>query len=181
MGKAAKTAAAIYLLAGTAVAVALSATLFDPLKGRFEVLLANRIFRIALIVCLAICVLQMLYVLARIILDRPEPECVRPAGSDGVEVTVAALESVARSAARDRDALIEDVRCRVMGRDASALKVDIEAIALTDAGLDTLAARIRDRVDASLATLLGSVESTVRVRFLPSKTTTTTREVSGER
>lgn len=180
MGGIKKLCAIVYLVASSLLLGTLLASQVGPYTARIAELRSHDSFRWFIAACLAICALQMLYVLARVIFDRPEPDCVHPGGSPDIEVTASALESAATIAARDDDALIEDVRCRVHGRDGSSIRIEIDSIALTEHGLDELAARMQRRVESALADLLGPVAATVRVRFLPSKTTTVTREVSDE-
>lgn len=180
MGGIKKLCAIVYLVASSLLFGTLLASQVGPYTGRIAELLSKDGFRWFMAACLAVCALQMLYVLARVVLDRPEPACVHPGGSPDIEVTGSALESAATIAARDDDALVEDVRCRIHGRDGSSLRIEIEAIALTEHGLDEVASRMQRRVASALDDLLGPVDATVRVRFLPSKTTTVTREVSGE-
>ena len=99
----------------------------------------------------------------RLMFARREPSCVHPAGERNIEVTLAALSSCARVAAeRDDRVMVEHVEARVQGPDDSHVRFKVEAIALDDKDV------------ASLATAMQ------RVRCLPSKTTVETVEVSGE-
>lgn len=177
MGRFKKFCAVVYLLACAIALGTFAASLFGPAAGRVEALLDKPAFRILLAVCLAICALQALWVLARVIFDRPEPDCVRIEGAQEVQVALAAIESVARAAAGEEDVLIEEVRGRIAGRGSSDVRIAIDAIALTESGLDQMADRMRTRVENALETMLGTPASSVRVRFLPSKTTTVTKEV----
>ena len=129
----------------------------------------------------------VLYVVAGVLLSalfallehRP-PSSVHPAGNPHIEVRLAALSSAARAAAEAEDILVEDVRTRVMGHNDSQVRVTLEVIAFTDTGLEALGRRIEESVQGACEQLLGATGVTVLVRFLPSKTTTVTREVSGE-
>lgn len=177
MGRVKKLCAVVYLISCALALGTFAASLYGPAAGSVEALLEKPAFRIVLAVCLSVCALQALWVLLRVIIERPEPDCVRIDGADEVQVTLAAIESVARTAAREDDVLIEEVRGSIQGRDASGVRVAIDAIALTDSGLDELAERMRERVENALQTMLGTPASSVRVRFLPSKTTTVTKEV----
>lgn len=177
MGRFKKLCAVVYLLSCVVALGTFAASLFGPATGRVEALLDKPTFRIVLAVCLVICALQALWVLLRVIIERPEPDCVRIDAAGEVQVALTAIESVARAAAREEDVLVEEVRGRITGRDSSGVRVAIDAIALTEAGLDDVAQRMRQRVEAALETMLGTPAASVRVRFLPSKTTTVTREV----
>lgn len=180
MGRAKRLAAGLYLVAGAVVVATFSAAAFGPFGPRLTSMLGHPAFRAFLGACLAICALQLLYTLGRIVFDRPEPACVHPQGAPDVEVTLAALESVARSAARVDGLIVEEVRCGIKGRDASSILVEVQAIALEESALDGLASRVSDRVRSALDSLLGPSSARVRVRFLPSKTTTVTREVHND-
>ena len=66
----------------------------------------------------------------------------------------------------------------VYGRYANVMaNMADETMAQRAADLDDVAQRMRQRVEAALETMLGTPAASVRVRFLPSKTTTVTREV----
>ena len=58
--------------------------------------------------------------------------------------------------------------------------VKVEAIALDDRDVASLAAAMQQRIEKACDTMLGTPGTTARVRFLPSKTTVQTVEVSGE-
>ena len=68
----------------------------------------------------------------------------------------------------------------MIGHDADQVRVHIDAIALGRDNLTERAQRIQGRVTRALDTMLGATGATVRVRFLPSKTTITTQEVTRE-
>lgn len=169
-------AAALFVLGGFA------GLMFGPYRGRFESLFERMPARVALIVCLIVMALGVLVAVCRLVFTRREPTCVRPAGNPDIEVTLAALESCARTAAASgEDVMIERVRGRLTARDASAVHFEVEAIAFTDHGLDQVARRMQERVEAACAEMLGTATVSARVRFLPAKTTTVTKEVSRER
>ena len=104
----------------------------------------------------------------------------RLAGNPNIEVSVAALASVARAAAEDADVMIEHVEARVAGRDKGEARITIEAIALTQQNLEGLALRVQDRAQEACDQMLGVPGAQVKVRFLPSTTVTVTKEVAGE-
>lgn len=175
-----RIAAIIYLLACLVILGSYAASHIGATAARMAELGALLPFRIAVAVCLGIIGIQALYVLGLVIFDRPEPKAVRPVGNPGIEVTTTALAAVARAAARGDDLLIEDVEARVRGREQAAVDVRVEAIALDGQDLNGMGARLQERVARACEQMLGAPGVTVRVRFLPTKTVTATREVSGE-
>lgn len=176
-----KMCAIIYLLACIAVLGTYGLSLVGPATERMAELRELPAFRIALLVCMAIMAVQALYVLGLAIFERPEPESVHPGANPDIEVTRSALEAVARATAKaEDDVLIEDVRVRVTGRERDSVRIQIDAIALVNEGLELMAHRMQRHVEAACDRMLGCSGATVRVRFLPSKTVTVTREVSGE-
>lgn len=171
-----KAGLALYLLAGTVVAGLLALLLFGPEDERLADALQVPWVRVAVAVCLAIVVLQMALVLVWIILDKPEPRCVRPHGREDIEVTCAAIASVARAAAAERDVLVEHVEARPIGRGGDGVSVSVEAIALVNCGLEGMAHRVQQRVQTACEQMLGCEVARVRVRFLPSKTVVVSKE-----
>ena len=167
-----KTALAVYLLAGIVVAGGFAGLLFGPYTERFSLLLAQPAVRVVVAVCLAVVCIQMIAILVRVIVERPDPASVRLGGNENIEVSVDAIASTARVAAADRDIMVEDVDARVVGRDREAVRVRVTAIALIDQGLEGLAFRLQERVAKACELLLGSTSVTVQVHFLPSKTET---------
>ena len=153
--------ALIYLLSGALVIVMFAGYLFSPAARNIEVLFQKP-------------------ATIRMMAHRRVVTCVHPQANPDIEVSLAAIESVARSAAQDPTALIESVEGRVIGRDADQVRVHIDAIALGRDNLTERAQRIQGRVTHALDTMLGAAGATVRVRFLPSKTTITTQEVTRE-
>ena len=77
MGRFKKLCAVVYLLSCVVALGTFAASLFGPATGRVEALLDKPAFSIVLVVCLVICALQALWVLLRVIIERPEPDCVR--------------------------------------------------------------------------------------------------------
>ena len=117
----------------------------------------------------------------RLMFARREPSCVHPAGERNIEVTLAALSSCARAAAeRDDRVMVERVEARVQGSDESRVCFKVDAIALDDRDVASLATAMQQRIEEACDTMLGTPGTTARVRFLPSKTTVQTVEVSGE-
>lgn len=170
----------VYVLAGICVVGMFAGSLFGPYTARFAELLSLVWVRIALAVCLAIVCAQLIAVVVALIIDRPEPTCVRLEGNSDIEVSVDALTSVARVAATDPDILVEDIRARVVGRDKSEVQIHVDAIALVEHGLEGLARQVQQRVQEACERTLGTTGVSVSVRFLPSKTVTVTKEVAGE-
>ncbi len=170
----------VYIVASAAVLGTFGAYLFSPAKNQFVVLFKEPVVRYGLLVCMVVAGLGALIGGLRLLFARKPVLCVHPHGNPNIEVSVGAIESVARTAAQDPEALIEDVRARVQGRDASEASVYVEAIALGRENLDVRAERIRERVQTACQNMLGGEAVSVRVRFLPSKTTIVTQEVAHE-
>lgn len=173
-----KIALVVYLIAGIVVAGMFAGSLFGPLTGRFELILARPVVRLLVAVCLAVVALHLVATVVRLCVERPAPDCVHPGGNPDIEVSIEALASVACVAAADRDIMVESVDARVTGRERDAVRITVEAIAFTDTGLEGLAHRIQQRVADACESMLGTSGVTARVRFLPSKTVT--KEVPGE-
>lgn len=176
MGRLKKVAASVYLVAGALVLCSFIGSLAGPFAPRFAELLELPAYQVLMVSCAAICVLQMLYVLGCILFDRPEPRCVHPLGTPDFEVTIPALESVARTAAQQDVVLVDRVQVRIRGREANAVHITIEAIALEE-GLGVIAESMRHHVERALRDTLGASCSSVRIRFLPTRTTVVTKEV----
>lgn len=171
----------LYLIAGVLVVGACTGSLFGPYAERISSMLASGSGRVTMAICLAIVALNLLAGLMYLIVDRPEPSCMRLLGNPDIEVSTDALASIARTAAAERDVMVEDVCARVVGRDGSGVDIRIEAIALSQVDVEGLAHRMQERVQAACDEMLGVAGAHVRVRFLPSKTVTVTKEVVGER
>ena len=126
MGRLKKACAIIYLLA-FAVVLAVRIVACGAVLPRCGRAARPPAFQAFLAACMAICALQALYVLGRVVFDKPEPRCIHPQGATDLEVTASALEAVARTAARDEDVLVDRVLVRIRGRAHDALYVTIEA------------------------------------------------------
>ena len=174
-----KIATVFYLVAGALVVGACAGSLFGPYTERFATMLESGSGRVTMAICLAIVAINMLVVLVRLVSERPEPVCMRLAGNPDIEVSLDALVSIARTAAAERDVMVEDVRARIMGRDASGVQIHIDAIAITQMDVRAAALRVQDRVQAACNEMLGVDGARVQVRFLSSKTVT--KEVADER
>lgn len=177
-----KFGAVLYLAAAIVVVGGFACTHFAPplLSRRIDMLLSHPGGRIVLIASLVIVGVGVLLSALVALFEQRPPSSVHPAGNPNIEVRLAALTSAARVAAQTEDILVEDVRARVVGHNEDQVRVVLEVIAFTDTGLEPLGRRIEERVRAACEQLLGATGVTVSVRFLPSKTTTVTREVSGE-
>lgn len=175
-----RVAAFIYLASGVLVLGLFAGFLFAHQTRRFEVLFQKPVVRIILLVCMCILTIGMLVTVARVLLHRRPMTCIHPNGDSDIEVSLSAVESVARGAAQDPEVLIEDVRGRVVGREDDAVRISVDAIALGDHDLSQHAQRIQGRVDAACRRMLGTERVEVRVRFLPSKTTITMQEAARE-
>lgn len=177
-----KLCAFVYLAAVAVVAGGYAGRVFGPLdmQRRLERLFEQAPGSYVLLACLGIVALGTLIIVIRAFAERSAPVSVHPAGNPHIEVRLSALVSVARVAAQAEDIMVERVRARVMGHDESQVRIMLEVIAFTDAGLDALGARVQERVQTACERLLGTPGVSVAVRFLPSTTTTVTREVSGE-
>ena len=177
-----KRALAIVYLAASIVALGtLVCQFWGPYTYRFMLLLRDTMPRVVVTVCAAIVALGVLIGFFRLMFARREPSCVHPAGERNIEVTLAALSSCARAAAeRDDRVMIERVEARVQGSDDSHVRFKVEAIALDDKDVASLATAMQQRIEEACDTMLGTPGTTTCVRFLPSKTTVQTVEVSGE-
>lgn len=177
-----KRALAIVYLAAAIVALGtLVCQFWGPYTYRFMLLLRDTMPRVVVTVCAAIVALGVLIGFFRLMFARREPSCVHPAGERNIEVTLAALSSCARAAAEcDDRVMVEHIEARVQGPDESRVRFKVEAIALDDKDVAALAASMQRRIEKACDTMLGTPGTTARVRFLPSKTTVQTVEVSGE-
>ena len=169
-----KRALAIVYLAATIVALGtLVCQFWGPYTYRFMLLMRDPMPRIVVTACGGVVAIGVLVSFFRLMFARREPSCVHPAGERNIEVTLAALSSCARAAAeRDDRVMVEHVEARV--------RFKVEAIALDDKDVASLATAMQQRIEEACDTMLGTPGTTTRVRFLPSKTTVQTVEVSGE-
>lgn len=175
-----KLAALAHLLSGAVVIGLVAAFAWSPLRGALGRAVDLPVARIALGACLAVLALGTLAASLAALLARRPPSCVHPGGDPDIEVSVAALESIARTAAEREDVMVESVRGRIGGKDRSRVRFTIEAIAFTDRGLAELARRVQSRVAAACDAMLGEKGVTAVVRFLPSKTTVISKEAPRE-
>lgn len=177
-----KFGAVLYLAAAVVVVGGFACARFAPrtIAGRLDGFLSHPVGRVVLIACLVVVGIGVLCTVLVALAEHRPPSCVHPAGNPHIEVRLAAIASAARAAAQVEDILIEDVRARVTGHNESQVRITLEVIAFTDTGLEELGRRIEEHVQHACERLLGAEGVTVLVRFLPSKTTTVTREVSGE-
>lgn len=177
-----KLGALLYLAAAVVVVGGFACAQFAPplFSRRVELLLSHPAGHIALIVSLVIVGVGVLLTALVALFEQRPPSSVRPAGNPNIEVRLTALTSAARVAAQAEDILVEDVQARVVGHNEDQVRIMLEVIAFTNSGLEPLGRRIEQRVQQACEQLLGATGVNVHVRFLPSKTTTVTREVSGE-
>ncbi|MBY4798205.1 hypothetical protein K6V98_07585 [Collinsella sp. AGMB00827] len=176
----AKIAAVIYVLAAAAVIGLAVAQLDTDLSRRAAILLLQLPVRISLMVCGAIVGIHALYMLLRVCFDHPEPAAIRLAEAPEIEVSLAALEGVSRLAAEDESGILVDrVLVSVRGRARDRVCVRLDAISLVGSNLAAQGKRMEERVTKAVARMLGTSVAEVHVRFLPTKTTIQTKEVSG--
>lgn len=177
-----KRALAIVYFAAAVVALGtLVCQIWGPYTYRFMLLMRDPMPRIVVTACGGVVAIGVLVSFFRLMFARREPSCVHPAGERNIEVTLAALSSCARTAAeRDDRVMVEHVEARVQGSDDSHVRFKVEAIALDDKDVASLATAMQQRIEEACDTMLGTSGTTTRVRFLPSKTTVQTVEVSGE-
>lgn len=174
--------ALVYLLAAAASLGVLGVLLFRLSALRLLPITSDHRFAamVALGAAIAITGLGAFIGVCRLFFSRREPDCVRAEGDANIEVTLAALESCARAAAQEEDVLVERVEGHIKGSDRAAVRFKIDAIALEDDNLAAKAQAMQQRVTNACENMLGAPGVTTRVRFLSAKTTTHTREVSGE-
>ena len=172
-----KRALAIVYLAAAVVALGtLVCQFWGPYTYRFMLLMRDPLPRIVVTACGGVVALGVLVGFFRLMFARREPSCVHPAGERNIEVTLAALSSCARTAAEHDDrVMVEHVEARVQGSDESRVRFKVD-----DRDVASLAAAMQQRIEEACDTMLGTPGTTARVRFLPSKTTVQTVEVSGE-
>lgn len=175
-----KFCAVVYLLAGIVVVGALAGLMFGPdaLRSRIEWVVGYPAASIVLLASLAVLALGVLISVIAALAERRPPASIHLAGNSNIEVRLAALSSVAQEAIASEDVLVERIDSKVIGRDESRARITIELIAFTDVGLGSLGKRIQLRVEEACERMLGVPGVTVRVKFLPSVTTTVAKEVS---
>lgn len=172
-----KIGVALYLIAAVVVTGLFTGSQFGPHTDRFNALLTVPWVRVLVFASACVVLIQMAVLLIAAIADRPEPAFLRLAGDARLEVALPALVSISRTAAERDDVLIEEVGAHVRGRDRSEAHIEIEAIALVDGDLAALGQEMQGSVQRACEQMLGVPGVSVRVRFLPSKTVTVTREV----
>lgn len=175
-----KILAGIYLLAAVIALGTCALLMLNARVPRLHALMSQPAFRI--MVCVAACLTAfgVLIQVLRTFFAPREPSCVRLGGDASIEVSVAALASIARVAAEREDIMVESVHGRVVGRDRNEVHFTIEAIAFVNDGLGELAARVQCQVNDACNAMLGVEGVTTLVRFLPSTTTVVSKEVSRE-
>ena len=136
-----KRALAIVYLAAAIVALGtLVCQFWGPYTYRFMLLMRDPMPRIVVTACGGVVAIGVLVSFFRLMFARREPSCVHPAGERNIEVTLAALSSCARAAAeRDDRVMIEHVEARVQGSDESRVRFKVDAIALDDKDVASLA------------------------------------------
>lgn len=179
-----KLCALIYLAASALVVGGCALLAFGRggMQAAFIASLEQLPVRMCLIAALALVALGALVAFVRILAARKPLASVHPAGAPEIEVRLAAVTSVARAAAEEAaDVMVEDVAARVAGRADDELRITLDLIAFTQTGLASLGAHVRTHVERSIDEMLGVPGAKVRVRFLPSVTTTVpAKEVARE-
>ncbi len=163
----------IYLVATVVTLGCLVGLLYPALAPGLDDVLEDAPSRIAVIAVAGVVALGVLVTVVRLMRAPRDRDALHPGGRPDVEVTVAALASTARTAVEREGVMVESVRCRISGSDRSQVHFTIEAIAFSNDGLSALADRIEARVARACEDFIGAAGVTCRVRFLPSKTTTT--------
>lgn len=173
--------ALVYLGAAVVSLGTFAGLYWGPYTHRFYLMMREPAARVVVTACGAVVALGVLIEAIRLMVGRREPACVHPAGNPDIEVTLAALESCAKTAAAATSGvLIDRVEGRVTGSDESHVRFKVDAVALEVSDLSAVAAAMQSRIEAACNDMLGTTGATARVRFLPSKTTVQTVEVSGE-
>lgn len=173
--------ALVYLVCAVVSLGTFAGLYWGPYTHRFLLMMREPHGRITVTACGAVVALGALIGAIRLMVGRREPTCVHPDGNPNVEVTLAALESCARTAAADAPGvLIDRVEGRVSGSGESRVRFKVDAVALDETDLSATAAAMQRRIETACDTMLGTQGATARVRFLPAKTTVKTVEVSGE-
>ncbi len=166
-----KICALVYLVASLAIMGCVAGLIYPSTTARVMGLLEHAPVRVALLVSLAVVAIGVLVSVIRAFVARREPDAVYADGNPDIQVSSAALVSCARAAAQGADIMVEHVTCRIAGADRARAQLTIEAIAFTQTGLKQLAGHVEARVRDACETMLGCPGVSVRVRFLPSKTT----------
>ena len=82
---------ALYVIAAVVVAGACAGSLFGPYTERIGTLMHSGTGRIVMAVCLVVVALNALAVIVYLMLDRPEPSCMRLSANSDIEVTTDAV------------------------------------------------------------------------------------------
>lgn len=177
-----KICAAIYLVAAIAALGGFAALLFSPVgESLGQELSASFPLRVFMGICLCIAGVGALGLTIALFSQKAEVASLALAGEKNIEVSLSALKSCVLAAlATEEDVMVEKVDARVQSSDCSFAQVRVDAIALTDKDLASLGGRLQEKIESACTAFVGSDVVSCRVRFLPSRTTTHTQEVSGE-
>lgn len=166
-----KICSLFYLASAIIVIGCVACLLYPETASRIELLMDTLAGKIVLVCAMTILGLGVLLTVIAALAARREPQILYPAGNQNVQITAQAIEACARAAAEQEDVLIESVSSRIVGMDHAEIHLEIEVIAFSRTNLQQLAARIEKRVCRACELLTGESCTSVRVRFLPSKTT----------
>lgn len=166
-----KICSLLYLASAIMVIGCVAGLLYAPTAPRIELAMHAPAGKVVLVACMAVLGLGVLLTVVAALTERREPRVVCPRGNQSIQITAQAIEDCARAAATEDDVLIESVSSRIAGADRAEIRLEIEAIALVLMDAQKLAERIERRVGTACEQLIGEPCVTVRVRFLPSKTT----------
>lgn len=174
-----KIATGVYAAAAVFSAALLAAFLWpERIPGAAETF-AYAPARIAATALLCVSAAGALAAFIRALSRGTEPKSIRLTADGDIEVRLAALESCARMAAsEDPDILVDRVDARVRGRDRDEVGFTIDAIYLGKADLKGRAEEVQRAVADACDRMLGIEAASVRVRFLPAKTVTLSKEVN---
>lgn len=135
--------------------------------------------RIAATAAACVAAAGALLVFIRALARGMEPDSIRLTANEDIEVRLAAVESCARTAAsEDPDVLIDRVDARVRGKARDEVRFTIDAIYLGNSDLKFRAEEVQRAVERACDRMLGIEATSVRVRFLPAKTVTLSKEVN---
>ncbi len=178
-----KFLAVVYLAAAVCTLGWFGGMVFTTYSPRLTLLLRHEFAaRVAVAVSLGITSFGVLVTVLRALFARAEIKSMRVDGTPEVEVALAAIESCARAAAsEEEDVLVDRVLGRLKGSDKARVALTLELIYLGEEDLKSVGARVREHVECACSKMTGTEDVAVRVRFLPTKTKTLTKEVSGER
>ena len=174
-----KLVAGVNAVAAAFCAVLLAAFLWPSrIPGAMEIV-AYQPARIAAASMACFVAVAALIMFIRALARGVEPASIRLGANGDIEVRLAAIESCARTAAsEDPDVLIDRVDARVCGKARDEGRFTIDAIYLGDSDLKSRAEEVQRAVERACDRMLGIEATAVRVRFLPSKTVTLSKEVN---